>query len=437
MVHRSPASQQPWASPEDVEPDGVAIFLAQHLGRGGAERVFVHLVNHVRRPRPIPVLVQSLAPLAEELAPTTVQVTTLSTSDGRMPRQGTPPPPHARWLDRLDEHPAGQAISLPIKAWRLRRIVREQGAGVVCTFLPKAHLVAALARPLGLRDRVFVANVHCFMSQHIHHHFTPATRFVARAVLGLALRRADAVFAVAGGVRDDLIQTFRLDPARVHVVWNPLDLDHIRASANEVVTPEELPDADPDCRTLVCVGRLTHLKAFHLAIEALARLPPDLKVRLVLVGEGPARDDLSALARRLGVDHAVHLVGAQSNPWRFMARADLLVHPSKTEAFPNVFGEAMALGLPVLATDCSPGVREYLEEGESGRTVPPNDIEALARELESLLRNPAERGALAERGGRRVEAFQLLQTAEQHGERLCRVARERRGASPRHRTGAS
>jgi glycosyltransferase involved in cell wall biosynthesis len=436
MAQQSPASRQSQGPPEEVEPDGVAVFLAQNLGRGGAERVFVHLVNHVRRPRPVPVLVQSLAPLADELGPTTEPVTTLSTAAGRMPKAGKPPSWLARLLDRLDEHPAGQAISLPIKAWRLRRIVRARDAGLVCTFLPKAHLVAALARPLGLRDRVFVANVHCFMSQHIYHHFTPATRFVARAVLGLALRRADAVFAVAGGVRDDLIETFRLDPARVHVVWNPLDLDHVRASAKEAVTTDELPDAAPDCHTVVCVGRLTDLKGFHLAIEALASLPSDLNVRLVVVGAGPAHDDLVALARGLGVDHAVNVVGAQSNPWRFMARADLLVHPSKTEAFPNVFGEAMALGLPVLATDCSPGVREYLEEGASGRMVPPNDSEALARELESLLRNPSERESLAERGSRRVEAFRLAPTAEQHGERLRRVVRERRAASLRRLDGS-
>jgi glycosyltransferase involved in cell wall biosynthesis len=411
-----------------VEPDGVAVFLAQNLGRGGAERVFVHLVNHVRRPRPIPVLVQSLAPLADELDPT-VQVTTLSTARGGMPSDGRRPPWFARLLDRLDEHPAGQAISLPIKAWRLRRIVRTHDAGMVCTFLPKAHLVAALARPLGLRDRVFVANVHCFMSQHIHHHFSPPTRFLARAVLGMALRKADAVFAVARGVREDLIETFDLDPARVHVVWNPLDLDHIRASAKAMVRPDELPDAGPDCRTLICVGRLTHLKAFHLAIEALARLPPDLEVRLVVVGAGPAHDDLVALARRLGVGHRVFLVGAQPNPWRFMARADVLVHPSMTEAFPNVFGEAMALGLPVLATDCSPGVREYLEDGSSGHTVPPGDVEALSRGIEALLSNPAERADLAERGARRVAEFNLSQTAAQHGDRLLRVARERRDAS--------
>jgi glycosyltransferase involved in cell wall biosynthesis len=436
MPQQSPPAPLSGDDPGVEESECVAVFLAQNLGRGGAERVFVHLVNHIRAPRPVPVLVQTLAPLAGELD-SSVQVSTLSNSNGRMPSDGNPVNGFARLLDRLDEHPAGQVISLPIKAWRLRRIVRDRDAGVVCSFLPKAHLVAALARPLGLRDRVFVANVHCFMSQHIHHHFAPITRVLARTLLGFALRRADGVFAVSRGVREDVIRTLRLDPARVHVVWNPLDLDHIRSSAEAPIPTAVLPEAEPGCHTLVGVGRLTSLKAFHLAIEALAHIPSDLPVRLVLVGEGPAQDELAALARRLGVQDAVHLVGAQSNPWPFMARADLLVHPSKTEAFPNVFGEAMALGVPILATDCSPGVREYLEDGASGRTVPPDDVGALAREIVTMLTDPAGRMELAERGARRVAGFELKSATERHGERLLQVARQRRETSSRPQKGAS
>ena len=127
----------------------------------------------------------------------------------------------------------------------------------------------------------------------------------------------------------------------------------------------------------------------------------------MIVGDGEESSALQRLIRELGLQDRVDLIGYQENPAKFMARASILALPSLTEGFPNVIGEALALGLPVVAADCSPGVREYLCEGRCGLLVPPKDVGQLAHGLTSLLRDPALRQQFREDGLRWSQSFAL------------------------------
>src|SRR2546425_838580 len=158
---------------------------------------------------------------------------------------------------------------------------------------------------------------------------------------------------------------------RLTVVHNPIDLHHIKTRAGDSVT---LPAGwSREGLIVVAVGRLVKLKGFDLLLQAFARLPDSMGARLLIVGDGEERAALSRAIDQLSLSERVVMVGWQTNPWQYMARAHALVVPSLTEAFPNVIGEALALGLPVLATDCSGGVREYLEDGLCGLLVPAGD----------------------------------------------------------------
>jgi glycosyltransferase involved in cell wall biosynthesis len=178
---------------------------------------------------------------------------------------------------------------------------------------------------------------------------------------------------------------------------------------------------------LLAVGRLEPEKNPALAIEMLKRLQasrPD-GYRLTWAGEGRLREELAERARAEGVDGSLDLPGFVPHGPELEAlyrSADALVHIALTEGLPQVLLEAMAAGLPIVATDVG-GVRDGLDDGRAGLLVPPDDAAALVDALESLRQDPALRRRIAER------ALELSRatTLEAEGERVARfiVARAR------------
>ena len=129
------------------------------------------------------------------------------------------------------------------------------------------------------------------------------------------------------------------------------------------------------------VGRLTQAKDFPTLIRAFALVRKKRAARLMILGEGEERPKLEALVRELGLEREVTLPGFVDNPYKYMKRAAVFVLSSKWEGFGNVLVEAMALGTPVVSTDCPSGPAEILENGRWGRLVPVGDVYALAEAI--------------------------------------------------------
>ena len=108
--------------------------------------------------------------------------------------------------------------------------------------------------------------------------------------------------------------------------------------------------------------------------------------QLVIIGEGSERQSLLNLADALLIKHKVHLPGITSNVESWMARAGLVVQPSRYEGFSNVVLEALGMGCTVISSDCS-GARDLIDDGVSGSIVPVNDIKSLVSEMNDLMRN--------------------------------------------------
>jgi glycosyltransferase involved in cell wall biosynthesis len=162
------------------------------------------------------------------------------------------------------------------------------------------------------------------------------------------LGRADLVVASSPAMRDHLSATVR-GRARILLVPNPVDVAALRAAAAGTDVPPVT--SGPASARLVAVGRLIDIKAHDELLHALAE--SSASHTLTIVGDGPLRSHLEALAGRLGLSDRVELVGHIDDPGRLAARvaaADLLVHPSRFEGMPNAVLEALALGTPVLAT---------------------------------------------------------------------------------------
>src|SRR5262249_21933640 len=141
------------------------------------------------------------------------------------------------------------------------------------------------------------------------------------------------------------------------------------------------------------VGRLDAQKGHSVLIEAMSLLKGRTRARLAIIGDGPRRQALEALVRKLELEKHVWVPGGRDDVVSWLSAFELFVLPSLWEGLPNALLEAMAFGLSVIASEVD-GVPEAVTHGETGLLVPPNDPGALAAALEAALADPGARAAL-------------------------------------------
>jgi glycosyltransferase involved in cell wall biosynthesis len=400
-----------------------ALFFIPTLQMGGAERTCVQFVNHVRSVEPVLLSHKPSGSLATELR-----------ADVRVIRFCAPLGPRASAVKarlfrnaalRRVVSPCLQAYGLLRQAKHVALVARREHADLIVSFATHPNIIAILAKVLFCHELRVVATVHDMTSQILLH---SNLRWHERVALRLLVRwlypRADRVVAVAEGVKRDLVCSFGIAGERVLVVRNPIDIETVRTKAAEPVADRWFVARGHPM--LVAVGRLVRLKGFEFLIRAIPLL--DAEVSLAIVGDGPERGCLEGIAEECGVRGRVRFLSLQPNPWKFMARADIFVLPSLTEGLPWVVGEAMALGLPIVATDCSPSLKEYLGEQEAGLIVRPGDPSVLATAITRLLGDDKVRKQLGECGRSRVAQFDLARSVETFEEaiRRCLAPRGKR-----------
>jgi len=198
----------------------------------------------------------------------------------------------------------------------------------------------------------------------------------------------DQIVAVSSGVADDTARIARIPRERIRVIRNPVITPELPGLAAEPCShPWLQPDQPP---IIVGAGRFQRQKDFPTLIRSFALVRKERPCRLVILGEGGGGAELRALIAELGMTADVDLPGFQANPYPFLARASLFVLSSLWEGSPNVLTEAMALGTPVVATDCPSGPRELLDGGVYGPLVPVGDVQALARSMSETLDHPLQ-----------------------------------------------
>ncbi|MBC8075798.1 MAG: glycosyltransferase, partial [Chloroflexales bacterium] len=230
-----------------------------------------------------------------------------------------------------------------------------------------------------------------------------------------AASRVDRFIAVSPGTAQQIHTTLGVAPERIEVVPNGVDLQRVAALA---ATAPALPLPPVGRTRLVAVGRLHPQKGTDVLLRAVAQMcAAGIDVECVLVGEGEEGARLKALAHALGLGERAIFAGRVANPFAWLKTAQIFVLPSRWEPFGIALIEAMAMGLPVVAS-ATDGARSIVTHEVDGLLVPAGDVGALAEALSALARTPALRHALGERGRERAQHYDAALVAARYQQAL-------------------
>jgi GalNAc-alpha-(1->4)-GalNAc-alpha-(1->3)-diNAcBac-PP-undecaprenol alpha-1,4-N-acetyl-D-galactosaminyltransferase len=328
-------------------------LLLSDLGGGGTQRLALGLAGHLCA------------------SGHRVEVLTLATAGSRFP---VPPGVAVTGLEVTDDSRGllDAVVANLCRVRRLRAALVQSGPDVLVSFLTSTNVLALLAAPLGLPVLVTEES-------------DPAHESTARPWVWLrrwTYRRAVRVIVHAKGAR----RYFRGGWARVAVIPNP-----IAPCPKGRISPGSEP-------LLLGMGRLSPEKGFDVLLAAFARLAPRFPDwRLEILGDGPMRGELTAMVRELGLLGRAALPGFSATPSDRLARGALFCSAARVEGFGLALCEAMACGLPVVATDAPSGPRDIVRPGIDGELVPVDDLDALVGALAKLMGDPARRAAMGAR----------------------------------------
>jgi glycosyltransferase involved in cell wall biosynthesis len=373
------------------------MFILGSLAGGGAERMVADLVRYINR---------------DEFD---AKIGLLSRSGPYLPLIDADdlvvPARMQGWVAYRDRPSIARLLpSLAIVPLQQREILRRFRPHIVVTATKSMNLAARVSLALAGRNRFgWIVREGNNTGAMIDSEMGRLGRRLQNAAVRASYRSADVIVAISNGVAGELATRFGLDRASIRTVFNAVDLARVSRAVESWTAPRRE-------RPIVAAGRLDDQKGFDVLLRAYAAGRARHVAPLVILGEGPRRPDLEALARDLGVSERVELPGFVDSPWGLFANARLFVCSSRWEGFGNVIIEAMACGAPVVSTDCNFGPREILSHDKTGWLVPVDDVEALRAGIDALLEDSglAQRLAAAARlRARDFDVSQMVRSYEQ------------------------
>ena len=211
-------------------------------------------------------------------------------------------------------------------------------------------------------------------------------RIVTWSLMRICFQQADTVISNSYAAAIEVRERLNVHKKKVCTIQNAINVDHIRKLALEPLNSHFANRSDEPL--ILCVGSLTKRKDMETLIRAFALVRECRQARLTIVGKGPERPKLENLITTLGLDNYAQLAGFEPNPYKWINAASVFASASTEEGFPNVIAESLALGCPVVATDCPGDTANLLGNGKWGRLVPMGDPERMADAILAALDDP-------------------------------------------------
>jgi len=207
--------------------------------------------------------------------------------------------------------------------------------------------------------------------------------YLDKLIYPIISKKAFSVIGISKGVTYGIVNNLGVSSSKVKTIYNPAYEKKILSQSAE---PNFHPWFDSDEPVILSVARLEKQKDYPTLLKAFHIVRRSINAKLIILGEGPERVNIERKVAELQITDNVHLVGFVTNPFSYMARANVLVCSSIYEGFGNVLVESLALNTPVVSTDCDAGPSEILENGKWGRLVPVGNAQLLSNAIIETLK---------------------------------------------------
>ena len=220
------------------------------------------------------------------------------------------------------------------------------------------------------------------------------------AITKFSIERSDAVTAVSTYLKDETIRAFGCEQCRISVIPNFVSLSEYQPAASR----EKGALCPPGHKLVTHISNFREVKRVKDVVRVFARIRHAMPATLLMIGDGPERDDAEKEARELEVAGDVRFLGRLDTVTELLQQSDLFVLPTQSESFGLAALEAMACGVPVVGSRAG-GLPEVVEDGISGILEPPGSVEAMGRRAVELLRDPARHAAMVAAAAARARLF--------------------------------
>lgn len=320
------------------------VFYLMSFNRGGAEWVITNLCNEMTaRGHKITVMIVSSGDMEDELDPTIE----IKSFNGRL-------------LDSLKY---------------LYKLLRGNTYDALFTTQRLATAYAYFPVLFSFTKTKFIVREAASNFKYSYENKSQPARSLWKSLYKRSYNKADRIIVNSPGTKADLIRAGIInDNNKSFIINNPLDLNKIKSRSFE----ESIDPVFIHGKFLISIGRLVPKKNMDIIIKAFSEIK-DLyaDLNLIIVGDGPEKDNLDQLIVSLGLKERVFMTGNLSNPYPYLKKAEIFILASQWEGFGMVIVEALCLGIPVIATDIDAGPRQILGNHEFGTLIKPNSVEAL------------------------------------------------------------
>lgn len=355
------------------------LFFIYQLGAGGAARTLLNVLNHMDQNKFEPILV------------------TLN-------YEGS----YEQYLNKNVK-----VVKLPTKRLRsailpFAKVIRQEKTDIVFSTIPNYSIVAILARLMSFSKARSIVREAAYLGEYTS---KKMLRFY-----GFVYGFATKVISLSQGVKDNLIKRYKVPAKKIDVIYNPVDIENITYLSEK----QDMPKAHAELfnqnkKTIITAGRLVTDKDHATLLTAFHHVHQHTDSQLIILGEGELGEALKEQAHTLNIAHAVHFIGFQDNPYMYFKQADIFVLSSRTEGFGHVLVEALAVGTPVVSTNCKPGATEVLADGAYGSLCEVGNADDLAEKMHHLLNlTEAEKTDIQTQGYERAQDFSAAHIVKQY-----------------------